>query len=341
MRARRAVAYTSRNALAPALEAALRHAGILDSLSPTSRIALKPNLTYPFHKPGITTSPEMIRETVRLLREFTRHIAIVESDGGYGVWSAESSFQGHGLTDLRNEFDVELVNLSREPHDPLTFLHAHKLFQVPLPSRLLHQTDLLISLPVPKIHCMTGLTMSYKNQWGCIGDTMRLRSHHLFDDAIVAINRALKPAVLADGRYFLDRNGPMEGNPVRMDLIIAATDAGAFDLYVSELMGFSWRRVSHLRRAVTLGDMPGDLSDIQFNVHPDQLRTHTFRLNRSLRNWIALSGFRSRFLTWLGYESWFGKNILHNILYAIAGKPTPLQPEYRNGSASAALLKPK
>jgi len=190
----------------------------------------------------------------------------------------------------------------------------------------LHETDLFITMPVPKIHCMTGLTLSYKNQWGCIPDIMRLRRHFIFDDAIIAINRALKPAVLADGTYFLDRNGPMDGDPVLMDLIIAATDVGAFDRYVAEMMGFSWRSIRHLRRAVELGDMPSDLKDIEYNVPAAEARTHIYRLQRTFRNYIALIGFRSQFMTWLGYESWFGKAILHGILYAIVGKP--VKPEF-------------
>jgi hypothetical protein len=111
----------------------------------------------------------------------------------------------------------------------------------------------------------------------------------------------------------------MDGDPVRMDLIIGADCAGSFDRYVSELMGFSWKRVGHLRTAVAQKDMPAHLDEIQFNVSPVEARTHVFRLQRTLRNRIALAGFKSRFITWLGYESWFGRVILHSILYAIAG----------------------
>src|SRR5207253_1370574 len=113
----------------------------------------------------------------------------------------------------------------------------------------------------------------------------------------------------------------LEGDAIKMDLVIAATDAGAFDRYVSELMGFPWQHVGHLKRAVELGDMPASLEAIDYTVCPIATRTRTFHLSRSVRNWIALSGFKSRFLTWLGYESWFGRVILHSILYAIAGRP--------------------
>jgi uncharacterized protein (DUF362 family) len=312
---------------ATAVQTALQDAGILDQLSRTTRVALKPNLTYPYYKRGVTTSPAIIRETVSVLSRYTDHIAIVETDGGYGAWEATASFEGHGLYDLQRDFGVEIVNLCGEKSEQIEFRSRGKLYRLPLPNRLLHETDLLISMPVPKIHCMTGLTLAYKNQWGCIPDIMRLRRHYIFNDAIVAINRALKPAVLADGTFFLDENGPMDGNAVRMDLIIAATDAGVFDRYVSEFMGWSWRRVPHLRRAVSLGDMPADLETFKFNQHPGKFRKREFRLNRTPRNWIALAGFQSRFLTWFGYESWFGRVVIHALLYAIAGKPVAPKPE--------------
>jgi uncharacterized protein (DUF362 family) len=307
--------------LSHAIRSAIRGAGLLERVTSSTRVALKPNFTYPYFRPGVTTSPHIIQETVKILREYTAHIAIVETDGGYGAWRAEQAFNGHGLYEMREEYGIEIVNLNDEPRELISFRSGRKTYKLPLPTRLLHETELFITMPVPKIHCMTGLTLSYKNQWGCIPDIMRLRRHYIFDDAILAINRALKPAVLADGTYFLDRNGPMDGDPIRMDLIIAATDAGAFDRYMATLMGFPWRRVRHLRRAVELGDMPSDLKDIEYNVPPEEARTHTFRLQRTLRNYIALIGFKSRFITWLGYESWFGKVVLHGILYAIAGKP--------------------
>jgi uncharacterized protein (DUF362 family) len=263
----------------------------------------------------------VILETVKFFREFTSHIAIVETDGGYGAWSAQQAFAGHGLYELRDDYGIEIVNLNDEPSEMISFRSRRKRYQLPLPSRLLHETDLFITMPVPKVHCMTGVTLSYKNQWGCVPDIMRLRRHYIFSDAIVAINRALRPVVLADGTYFLDRNGPMDGVAIRMDLIIAASDVGAFDRYVTELMGVPWTRIPHLRRAVELRDMPSDIGAILCNSHPDLFKTHTFRLHRTLRNYIALVGFNSRLLTWLGYESWFGKVILHGMLYAIAGKP--------------------
>ncbi len=326
MSERRVVLLRQEGGLEAVIRAALEEAGLLSRIASDSRVALKPNFTYPYFRPGITTSPQVIRAAVNVLKDYTSRIAVVETDGGYGAWMATEAFAGHGLYELRAEAGIEVVNLCDEPRETIAFRSRFREYRLPLPTRLLYETDLLISMPVPKIHCMTGLTMAYKNQWGCIPDNMRLRRHYVFDDAIVAINRALRPAVLADGSYFLDRTGPMDGDPVRMDLIIAATDAGAFDRYVSELMGYPWWRVRHLRRAVALGDMPERLAEITCNIAPDQARTRRFHLDRTVRNYIALTGFKSRFLTWLGYESWFGRVVLHGMLYAIAGRPVKPNP---------------
>jgi len=319
---KRAVAAVRINQDLPkAIHDALDLSGILGMLTSESIVALKPNFTYPYHKPGITTSPEVLEQTIGILRQITSRIAVVETEGGYGAWKASEAFAGHGVYDLKRKYEIEAVNLNEEPAAPIRVSRKNREYTIMLPTRLLHETDVLISMPVPKIHCMTGLSLSYKNQWGCIPDIMRLRKHYIFSDAIVAINRALKPAVLADGRFFLDQNGPMTGEPVPMDLIIAGGSAGAFDLYVSELMGYSWRKVRHLKRAVELGDMPSKLDDLTYNIPPSAIKKRDFVLRRTLRNYIALAGFKSRLATWLGYEAWFGRVVLHKILYAVAGKP--------------------
>ena len=239
--------------IGPSLEETIRsiltRLGVLDRLTSATRVALKPNLTYPYYKPGVTTSPQVVRAAIKVLHDYTRHLAVVETDGGYGAWSAAEAFAGHGLYELRGEFGTDIVNLNDEPRELIAFRSGHRQHQLPLPTRLLHETDLFVTLPVPKIHCMTGVSLAYKNQWGCVPDNMRLRRHYVFNEAIVAINQALRPMVLADGTYFLDDNGPMDGAPFQMNLIIAADSAGSFDRYVSELMGIRWQRISHLRAA--------------------------------------------------------------------------------------------
>jgi uncharacterized protein (DUF362 family) len=332
MNKRRVVIYKSEGKLEAVVRTALKEVGILDGLNSSTRVAIKPNLTYPHYKPGVTTSPAVIRAAVKVLSDYSPHITIVETDGGYGVWSANEAFEGHGLFGIAKEFGIKVVNLCDGEKEYISFKAGLWQRGLPLPKLLLRETDLFITMPVPKIHAMTLVSLAYKNQWGCIPDIMRLRRHSIFNEAIVEINKVLKPAVLADGTYFLDQHGPMEGVPIKMDYIIAATDAGAFDRYVSEMMGIDWRHVPHLSRAAAQGEMPMGLEEIQYNISPAAAKTHTFRLHRGLRDWIAFVGFKSRFMTWFGYESWFGRVVLHSILYAIAG-PNVKPKSYDPGTA--------
>lgn len=307
-----------------ALQQAMRDAldGIhwKDILFENARVAIKPNLTFPIYKAGVTTSPEVLRAFLEVLKERTDRIAVVETDGGYGAWKVADAYEGHGYDRICAEMGVDLINLNDEPCEMISFESKGETHQLPLPTRLLHDTDVFVTMPVPKVHAMTYLTLAYKNQWGCVPDPMRLRRHYLFNDAIVAINRALNPQiVLADGTYFLDRQGPMDGDAVPMNLIIAATDPGSFCLYVSKLMRMDWRKAPHLRRAVESGDMPTTLDDIEVNVHPEVVSTRRFHLQRSLRNYLVLPAFRSSYLTWLYYESWLGL-LAHKVLYAFVGR---------------------
>jgi uncharacterized protein (DUF362 family) len=326
MNKRRVAFYKNEGNLEDVVRSALTDANVLGRIGPDTRVALKPNLTYPYYKAGVTTSPEVIRATVKVINECSKHISIVETDGGYGAWTAREAFEGHGMFEIAKEFGSLVVNLCDGEKEYITVKSGWRSYQVPLPKLLLRETDVFITMPVPKIHAMTVVSLAYKNQWGCVPDIMRLRRHFIFDHAIVAINRALKPAVLGDGSVFLDQHGPMDGEAIKMGCIIAASDVGAFDRYVSELMGVDWRRVPHLCRAAAQGEMPKSLDELTCNLLPAEARTHTFHLKRSLRDWIAFSGFRSRFLTWFGYESWFGKVVLHAILYAIVGRPVKPKP---------------
>lgn len=302
---------------APAVREALEFLGWKDTIEKNARVAIKPNLTYAHYKEGVTTSPAVLRALLEILKERTDNIRVVETDGGYGSWKLSDAYRGHNYDKICAELDVELVNLSEGPSEQISFEVRGQTQQLPLPKLLLDETDVFMTMPVPKVHAMTYLSLSYKNQWGCIPDTMRLRRHYLFNDAIVAINRALRTSIcLGDGTYFLDNNGPMEGQPVRMNKIVAASDPGAFALYTSHLMGINWRKAPHLRRAVELGDMPRDLNELQMNVHPDEARTHQFELRRTLWNRFILLSFRSKTLTRLGYDSSFGR-FLHKIKYAI------------------------
>jgi len=282
-------------------------------------VFLKPNLTYPEPRPGVTTTPAFIETVIRVLKSRTDRIYLGESDGGYRSWPGEMAFVSHGLPEICDRYGVRLVNLSRLPTREVTLqTGSRREAKVRLPALLLDEIDSFVTLPVPKIHFVTVVSGALKNQWGCIPDNMRIRLHPIFTEGIYALNRVLRPKlVLADATYMLNRSGPMHGDPIEANLLLAADDVVAHDLAMCDLMGIPIQQVSHLHYASRLSGING-LSEIRLNMMPAQLRPRAFYLKRTLRNYVVVFAFDRPWAIKLLWDSKAG-DFIHKVLYAVSG----------------------
>jgi len=288
-----------------------------DIVKPDDRIFIKPNFTAPFYQPGVTTSPEMIEAIVSALRTRTSNIIVGESDGGYRSFKAEEAFRNHGLYNIADKYGIKVVNLSKTESEHIEVELSSRKIRVELPSMLLHETDVFITVPVPKIHAMSGVSLAFKNQWGCIPGTMRLRGHPEFSERVVAINKLINPKiVIFDGTYFLDKNGPQSGEAVRMDLIIVSNDIGAGSFICCKMMNIDADRIKHFIVAREEGMFPSSLNEIVLNDSIDKFSNRVFRLEKTLLNRISAIAFNSYIGTKIVYDSPLA-NPMHQVLYAI------------------------
>ena len=282
---------------------ALEFIGWKDRVEKDARVFIKPNLTYPEWKPGITTSLEHLESIVKVLVERTRNITIGESDGGYHSFTADQAIQAHGIPALCDQYGIGWTNLCREKIITWETELLGRKIRIPYTHRLLYETDVFITCPVPKVHFVVGVTASMKNQWGTVPDTMRLLYHYQFSHAINKINLTLKPITIVDGRYFLDRNGPVYGDPIPMDLIVAAPNPGVADLVLCRIMNVDAQQAPYLRIARRAGLMPESLDEIEFNQEIGPFCDRQFELRRNFLDWLDLIEFYSKTLTWLVYAS--------------------------------------
>lgn len=283
-------------------------------------VFVKPNLTYPSYKPGVTTSPAMIEAVLAAVRERTRNIWVGESDGGFRCWPAEMAFQTHDLERICRRFDARLVNLSKLPTETVQWRSGDRTAPLDLPTLLTRDIQALVTLPVPKIHVITRFSGAVKNQWGCIPNNMRLRYHPYFDDGILELNRIVKTRLaIMDGMFMLDHSGPMFGNAVRADTLIVARDIRAADAVACRFMRIEALRVKHLNTEGALDQLA-----VNVNVVPEALSRYGFTLHRTLRNWLVVFAFSRPWATWLLWDSRLG-DWLHRVLYAI--RPNPVRDE--------------
>ncbi|MHC1729927.1 MAG: DUF362 domain-containing protein [Syntrophobacteraceae bacterium] len=293
-----------------------------DDFDRARAVFIKPNLTYPGYKKGVTTRLEFVKSLVTCLREINSSTTIYvgEAEGGYNSFSMTQALHTMGFYEFEKSYgNVRVVNLSELPSREVVIQAHGEPFLLNLPSLFFDEIDFSITCPLPKVHCMTTVTLSLKNQWGCLPDVMRLKNHYVFDQIIAHVCDRLKfRYAFLDGRYGLDDNGPMVGRPVEVNWFAASNSLGAFDQIVSEMMGFDWKKIGHLKAAGDKGVVPrrdsvevvGDMVSLK----------RKFTLRRSFWNYPALAAFRSRRLTRLVYFSRFSK-LLHDIMYIFRKRP--------------------
>lgn len=296
--------------------AGLDGVGFFEKVSPGARVFLKPNLTFPTYQPGVMTSFECLEAVTECLVGRGYRVIIGEADsGGYNRFSMDEVFRRYGVHELARRTGADLVNISFTDPEILEVRAGGRRLNVPLPRLLLREIDAFITLPVPKIHMNTMVSMSIKNQWGCIQDpNERLKLHPSFAEVMFEVNRRLPNAFsIIDGRFGLNRSGPMRGDPVRLDWLLVSDDLVAADRVCCRLMQVPEERVAYLRHFRRNGWWC-PFENIALNQPLEPFLRERFFLRREWTDYPGLFCFRSAFLAWLGYHSPMA-GFLHWILY--------------------------
>src|SRR5204863_9939229 len=151
------------------VEAGLQEVGFFDQVPSGASVFLKPNLTFPVYRPGVMTSYECLKAVTTLLTGRGYSVIIGEADsGGYNRFSMDEVFDKMGIVELARQTGARVVNISFTEPEIARLRVGWRDLAIPLPKLLLHEVNAFITLPVPKIHMNTMVSMSLKNQWGCI-----------------------------------------------------------------------------------------------------------------------------------------------------------------------------
>jgi len=300
----------------PVIQQGFDWIGVHSSLKWGDKVCVKPNLTFPTFCKGVMTNPTTLEAVVVYLKNFTNNITICESDsGGYNRFSMDEVFRKTGIAEFAKRHGVRICNMSFAPSRSVSCPVGRKTLSIPLASFLLDETDVFITMPVPKVHSNAIVSLALKNQWGLIQEpALRLKVHPFFKEAIYEINKALPRSIaVVDGKYGLNRSGPLRGDAVRLDWILVCDNLFVTDLVVSDLMGFDWRTIPYLRHAFGREGIKS-VEGVEFNRDYRDFKKGKFFLKRQWTDYPGLLTFNSRFLAYLGYESILAKPA-HWLLY--------------------------
>ena len=222
-----------------------------------ARVLIKPNLLMP-SKPekAIITHPEFFRAAVQVVKEYNGIPLLVESPA---VHSFEKTIQKTGYLNIAETEKVEIANPTetRTIHynDSKSFKHIEI-------SKAFFDADIILNLPKFKTHGLTYITGAVKNFFGAIPGLQKSKMHiklpsppdfaeFLLDLYGAMINGFEKPKIilnLMDAILAQEGEGPgTGGNPIKMNAIIAGTDAVAVDYVAVKVAGLDVEKAITVR----------------------------------------------------------------------------------------------
>lgn len=248
-------------------------------LSPArgKRVLLKPNAGRIAHAgSGIVTHPDVVAAAID---------AFLEA-GAQKVAIGESPIVGVNALDA---FDgMDLTAAAHQRHCPLIDMDVRPFVEVALPDGIAIQGlrvcpevleyDIIVSIPVMKMHMHTGVTLAVKNMKGCLWRRSKVQLHMLppvagrsekpIDIAIADMAWALRPHLsIIDGTVGMEGLGPSAGAPKPLDAVVVSADAFAADAVACRLMGTRAEDIPHLRLGAERGYGVIDLE--QMNITPE------------------------------------------------------------------------
>ncbi len=214
------------------------------------RVLIKVNfITTKTWDTGATTDPVVVEALIKKLKDdVPAELYVVESDAT-GT-NADKAFEATGMKEMCERYGVECLNL-RHIKDQVTIKipNNETLKTITVP-RIVTESA-VISAAKLKTHSQTGATLGMKNMFGLLPDKFKAKFHFRgISKVIVDINTVLKPTLtVIDGFVGMEGRGPVSGDPVQMDLIIAGVDPVATDSTACRVMGIDPYEIRHITKA--------------------------------------------------------------------------------------------
>jgi len=262
-------------------EALEHHGGIEAIVRQGAAVMIKPNFTSALPpETGAASDPRIAKELAQLALEAGASKVIIAEGIGAGNVSLKDVSGLRVISDMKG---VEVVDLNDEQTEVVNVSEALAVEQFEIPPVVL-ECDFLINLAKLKVHPQAMFTLGMKNLLGALPgrtfrnpeeakkrgyltpiipgggkkifhDLARDRGPEAMQDAIVDLNTVIPSHLtVIDGLYGMEGKGaPVQGKPVKMDLLIAGTDIVAVEAVGAAAMGFNPASISYLKHAVEKG----------------------------------------------------------------------------------------
>lgn len=226
------------------------------------RVLLKPNagrIASPGE--GITTDPRVVAATIDALVKAGASVSVGESPIT-GV-KALDALEATGIASVARERRCPVIDLDERPCVDVPLPDGEAIRAIKVCADVLEH-DLVVSIPVMKIHMHTGVSLAVKNMKGCLWRRSKVELHMLnaiennearsLDIAITDMSGVLRPHLaVIDGTVGMEGLGPSAGKAKPLGAVVASADAYAADAVACRLMGQRAENIPHLHMGAQRG----------------------------------------------------------------------------------------
>ncbi len=215
-------------------------------------VLLKPNFVEFDPKTCINTDVAVVAAALNVFRSLGAASVVI----GEGPGHRRDTFAMAELTRYRTEipqFDSVFVDLNRDDVSVVNNFAGRKEFFFP---NAVMRADLIVSLAKMKTHHWAGATLSMKNYFGLVPGSIygwpKNELHYIgIPKSIVELNRVFGPKSFAivDGIVGMEGNGPIQGTPKPVGVMVMGNDLAAVDATCCRIMGIDPAKVEYLQMA--------------------------------------------------------------------------------------------
>lgn len=228
-----------------------------------SRVLIKPNLVEP--RPpstGVTAHPEIVAGIIEYLRALANYDIVLGEGSSAFLKNSVDTFKVCGYEPLLARYGVPFLDLKHQPSVKKRI--DGRTVEIAKPAL---EADVVVSVPVLKVHQNTTLTLGLKNMKGCVTDGEKNRFHTIdLDQAIVDVNRFLKVGLcVMDAVVGIRKGTCVSGEPLNLGMILAGMDVVAVDAVSAALVGLEPGSIRHIALAERCGLGVAELGRIEFH----------------------------------------------------------------------------
>lgn len=205
------------------------------------KVLIKPNmLTNVTPDKAVTTHPEVIRSVIKAVKKMGAYPTVGDSPG---ISNIKATAKITGILSVCEEENIPFIYFKQSK--TYNYMEGRFIKQFELVD-CLNDFDKIISVAKMKTHVFMGVTGAVKNLFGCIVGTekarfhLRMQNHSDFAHVMVDLYQLIKPTLnIIDGITAMEGQGPMSGDIVNPQILIASEDGFAADLVMADKMGFN------------------------------------------------------------------------------------------------------